>query len=75
MKISAQNVIRGKVISLRKSDLLADVTIEVAPDVVIASTVPVVSIEQLGFGEGDEIYAVFDSTAVHVGVPHHKRGE
>ena len=75
MKISAQNVLRGKVTALRKSDLLADVSIEVAPGVVIAATVPVSSIEQLGFGEGDEVYAVFDSTAVNVGMPHHKRGE
>jgi len=75
MKISAENVLRGKVTAIRESGLHAELAIEVAPGLSIASTVPLASVKQLELRRGAEVYAVFASADVHVGIPHHKRGE
>lgn len=72
MKISARNVLRGKVKSISKS---GEVVIEVAGGVKITAIVTPGAIKELGLKKGKEALAVFDASDTMVGVPHHKRGE
>jgi molybdopterin-binding protein len=75
MKISARNVIEGKVKSIARGAVYASVTVKVKGGTDVVSMVPLEAVERLGFDVGDEVYAVFDASDVMIGVPHGKRGE
>ncbi len=75
MKISARNVLRGKVKAIKKAELSAQVIIEVAPGIDIASLVSLGAIDELELAVGKEAMAVFPESSTMVAIPHHKRGE
>ena len=75
MKISARNVLRGKVKSISKGGASREVVIEVAGGVRIAAIITPGAIKELGLKVGKEALAVFNASDTMVGVPHHKRGE
>jgi molybdopterin-binding protein len=73
MKISARNVLKGKVKSLAKGAVTSEVTLQVAPGVEIVATITRESVKSLGLKKGMVAYAIIKASSVMVGVPHAKR--
>lgn len=75
MKISARNVLDGKVKDIERGTVNGYVTVEVKEGVEVVSMLAIEAIERLGLEVGHEVYAVIDASAIMVGIPHHKREE
>ena len=67
MKISARNVLSGKVISIVRGPVTTEVTLEIAPGVQIVSTITSNSADSLQIREGGNAYAVIKASSVMVG--------
>lgn len=67
MKLSARNQLKGTVVAIEKGAVNSIVKIEVAPEVVITSSITNASVEELGLVEGAEAYAVIKASSVLVG--------
>lgn len=70
MKISARNVLKGKVVAIVKGPVSTEVTLEIAPGVQVTSSITSTSAQSLGIKEGDQAYAVIKASSVMVGVDH-----
>lgn len=68
MKISARNVIAGKVKSIKKGPISALVTLQIAPEVEITSSITAEALKELKIKKGSTAYAVIKASAVMVGV-------
>lgn len=68
MKISARNVIKGKVLSINPGAVTSEIVIEVAPGVEITASITKKSAEELKLSVGKQAYAVIKSSSVMVGV-------
>ena len=68
MKLSARNQPSGTVVAIEKGAVNGIVAIEVAPGLVITSSITNTSIEELGLTEGSEAVAVIKASSVMVGV-------
>ena len=71
MKLSARNQLKGKVISIETGAVNGIVHIELKGGDVVASTISMDAIKELGLEVGKEAYAVVKATSVMVGVDHH----
>lgn len=67
MKISARNVLSGKVVSIVRGPVTTEVTLEIAPGVQIVSTITSSSAQSLSLAEGSPAYAVIKASSVMVG--------
>ncbi len=68
MKLSARNQLKGTVVALEEGAVNGIVKIEVAPGVVVSSSITKVSIQELGLSVGDTAYAVIKASSVMVGI-------
>jgi molybdopterin-binding protein len=68
MKISARNVLKGKVVSIKAGPVSTLVVIEVAKGVQLTSTITSSSAKELKLKKGKPAYAVIKSSSVIVGV-------
>jgi len=68
MKISARNVLKGKIIHITKGAVNAEVTIELVGGVQIVSIITNTSVENLGLAEGKEAYAVVKASSVMIAI-------
>jgi len=68
MKLSARNQLLGTVVAIEKGAVNGIVKIEVAPGLVITSSITNASIEELGLIEGAKAVAVIKASSVMVGV-------
>lgn len=68
MKISARNVLPGKVVSIVRGPVTTEVTLEIAPGVQIVSTITSTSAESLSLVEGGQAYGLIKASSVMVGV-------
>lgn len=75
MKISARNVIKGKVKAINRGGVNGEVVIEVADGIEIVSSESLGAIDALQLQVGQDAYAVFKASDTMVGISHHKRGE
>ena len=75
MKISARNVIKGKVKTITRGAVNGEVIIEVADGIEIVSITTLGAIDNLELQEGQEAYAVFKASSTMVATSHSKRGE
>jgi len=75
MKVSARNVFKGKIKSVKKGAVNGEVVIEIAPGVEVVSIITLGSIATLGLRKGKEAYAVIKASNVMIGSAHHKHGE
>lgn len=66
MKISARNVLPGKIISIVRGPVTTEVTLEIAPGVQIVSTITSNSAESLQLAEGGQAYGVIKASSVMV---------
>jgi len=67
MKLSARNVLKGKVIGVKKGATTAHVRIELTGGAVITSSITNEAVEELRLTVGDEAYAVIKASDVMVG--------
>jgi len=67
MRLSARNIIRGKVEKIEKGDVTVVVKVKIETPVVITSVITRESIEDLNLKEGDEAVVVIKSTEVMIG--------
>lgn len=68
MKLSARNVLKGKVVSIEKGSTTAHVKIEIAGGQVVTSAITNDSVDALGLKVGGEAYAVIKSSDVIIAV-------
>lgn len=66
MKISARNVLSGKVIAIVRGPVTTEVTLEVAPGVQIVSTITTTSAQTLDLEEGKTVYGVIKASSVMI---------
>lgn len=69
MKISARNVIKGKVVAVTKGATTSHVKLEVAPNLVLTASITNEAVEDLGLSVGREAMAIVKSSDVIVAVP------
>jgi molybdopterin-binding protein len=68
MKLSARNVLKGKVTKIVKGAVNSEVTIEVAGGTQVVSIITNSSVKSLGLKKGKEAYAVIKASNVMVAV-------
>ena len=68
MRISARNQLSGTVVSIEKGAVNGVVKIEVAPGVIITSSITNTAIEELELAEGKQAVAVVKASSVMVGL-------
>jgi molybdopterin-binding protein len=68
MKLSARNVLKGRVVSVTPGAVNVEVVIEVAPGVQVVSIITKNSAESLGLAAGKEAYAVVKASSVMIAV-------
>lgn len=68
MEISARNQLRGKVTAVKLGTIMAEVTLQIAGQEVVAA-VTRSSVERLGLKVGDDAVAIIKATEVIVGKP------
>ncbi|MCU0534585.1 MAG: molybdopterin-binding protein [Hydrococcus sp. Prado102] len=68
MKVSARNLIKGKVKKVEIGAVNTEVTIEIAPGVELTSIITKPSAENLGLKEGSDAYALIKSSDVMIAV-------
>ncbi|NDY72851.1 transporter [Desulfobacter hydrogenophilus] len=66
MALSARNLIKGTVKEVKKGQVMAEATIEIAPGVEIASAITTNSVEKLGIAAGKEVTVVIKATSVMI---------
>lgn len=67
MKLSARNVLSGKIISLVRGPVTTEVTLEIASGVQIVSTITTASANHLQLQEGGQAYGVIKASSVMIG--------
>ena len=68
MKLSARNILKGKVVKLTRGAVNTEVVIELPGKDTIVSIITNGSAESLGLAEGKTAYAVIKASSVMVGV-------
>lgn len=68
MKISARNVLNGRIVAIVRGPVTTEVTLEIAPGVQITSTITSNSAESLALKEGATAYGVIKASSVMIGV-------
>ncbi|MDD1702204.1 MAG: molybdopterin-binding protein [Methanoregula sp.] len=68
MKISARNILKGKVKSITPGSVNSEITIELAGGQIITSIITKKSVESLGLAVGKPAYAVIKSSEVMIAV-------
>ena len=67
MKLSARNVLKGKIVEIARASTMTRVRIDIGGNIVNAS-ITTVSVDDLKLVVGMEAYAVIDATNVMVGI-------
>jgi molybdopterin-binding protein len=68
MKISARNILKGKVVKIVRGAVNCEVTIELDGGAQITSIITIASVDSLGLKEGKEAYAIIKASSVMIGV-------
>jgi molybdopterin-binding protein len=68
MKISARNILKGKIVMLTPGAVNSEVTIELPGGARLVSIITNTSVENLGLKVGKDAYAIIKASNVMVGV-------
>ena len=68
MKVSARNVLKGKVKTVNHGAVNSEVVLQLPNGVEIVSIVTKASAENLGLKEGKDVYAIIKATNVILGI-------
>jgi molybdopterin-binding protein len=67
MKISARNILKGKIVGVHKGATIANVKIDVG-GVIVTASITNESVDGLGLAAGREAYAVIKASDVMIGI-------
>ena len=67
MKLSARNIIKGKVTEVRKGAVAAQVNVDIGGSNVLTSMITVGAVDDLGLEAGQEVSVVIKSTEIMIG--------
>lgn len=68
MKISARNVLPGKIVSIKTGPISSLVTIEVAPGLNLTASITADAVKELKLRKGKAAYAIIKAPSVMLGV-------
>jgi molybdopterin-binding protein len=68
MKISARNILSGKIKAIKKGPISSIITLEIAPGVEVVSSITSDSAVALKLKKGQTAYAIIKASSVLVGV-------
>jgi molybdopterin-binding protein len=68
MKLSARNLLKGKVLEVKRGQTTAHVKLDVGGGIVITSSITMESVDDLKLKQGDAAYAVIKASDVIVGI-------
>jgi molybdopterin-binding protein len=68
MKISARNILKGKVINVVRGAVNSEVTLELPGGTQLVSIITNTSVDTLGLTEGKQAYAIIKASSVMIGV-------
>jgi molybdopterin-binding protein len=68
MKISARNILKGKVVKVTRGAVNAEVVLELPGKIQIVSIITLSSVDSLGIKEGKDAYAVVKASSVMIAV-------
>jgi molybdopterin-binding protein len=68
MKISARNVLKGKVKQITPGAVNSEIIVEVAGGVEMVSIITKSTAERLGLEVGNEVYAIVKASSVMIGI-------
>jgi molybdopterin-binding protein len=68
MKISARNILKGRIVKVVRGAVNAEVTIELPGGTQLVSIITNSSVENLNLTEGKEAYAIIKASNVMVGI-------
>ncbi len=66
MALSARNILKGTVKEIKTGQVMAEVTVEVAGEVDVVSSITASSVERLGLAVGKEVNVVIKATSVMI---------
>jgi molybdopterin-binding protein len=67
MKISARNVLAGKITQVNKGTTTAHIKIEIAPGAVITASITNEAVDDLALKAGDKAFAIIKASDVMIG--------
>jgi molybdopterin-binding protein len=67
MKLSARNVLKGRITGVTRGATTAHVKIEIGPGVVITASITNEAVDELRLANGEQAYAVIKASDVMVG--------
>ncbi|MGD0750341.1 MAG: TOBE domain-containing protein [Anaerolineales bacterium] len=68
MKISARNILKGKVVKVTRGAVNAEVVLELPGKIQVVSIITLSSVDSMGIKEGKEAYAVVKASSVMIAV-------
>ena len=68
MKVSARNVLRGKVKTIKGGAVNSEVVVQLPGGLEITSIITKTSVENLSLKEGKDVYAIIKATNVILGI-------
>jgi len=68
MKLSARNVLSGKVVEIERGSVNAVVKVDIGGGKVISSMITLDALKDLGVSEGSAVFAIIKSSNVIIGV-------
>lgn len=68
MKLSARNQLKGIIREIREGDINSEVSIEIAPGIMVSAQISSASVQRLQLAVGKEAYAIIKIDSVMVGV-------
>lgn len=68
MRISARNSIQGTIVSITKSEVNAEVILDIGDSILVTSIISMKAVETLGLKEGIQAFAVIKSSEVMIAV-------
>jgi len=68
MRISARNILKGKVVKIVRGAVNAEVTLELPGGIPVIAIITNASVDTLGLKEGQEAYAVVKASSVMIAV-------
>ena len=66
MELSTRNQLAGKILSIKRGVVEAEVSIEIAGGQTVVSTISLVSVDKMKLREGDRVIAIIKATEVIV---------
>ena len=68
MKLSARNVLPGKIVSVKKGPISSLVVIEIAPGVKLTSSITADAANELKLAKGKRAYAIIKAPSILIGI-------